>query len=201
MGANQDELGGQVGANLASFVERSGAARPFGSYLEFLNKHPGRAALLAGGLGAGVGVAAAKLKGQDPQRLGLLGGAAGTSAAALASYLMHRNNKQASFYGGQADSLGFVQSAVSRDPHITYQTKSEIIPALERLDPAQLAELAGMLRVFAGASVGALVGRFLMRLGVFGSGVMGVLGGLVGGGMLGPQRNSIGQLMDRSGVF
>ena len=199
MGSNQDALSGKLGAGLPGAIDRSGALRPIGAYMEFLHNHPGRAALLGAGLGTGAGALAGAVTGRDPSKTSLVGLMAGGGLAGLASYLMQRNlsmAKQSSMLDG-GDSLGFLQSRLMGDPGMSFQQKSALIPALEQLDHAQLRELVSLIKLAAGAGIGMLISRYLMGLGLIGTGIGGLLGGIVGSGLLGPSRNAIGQAQDR----
>lgn len=183
--------------------------KPLGSYLASFHQNPGRAALLSAlGLGA-AGLGFGAMTDRNPYLMGALGaglgGLGGYGLAKLIQSNVRRRERpmellKASMYieGGE-DPMSYIQSRLFADDTMMPPRKSSLLMAVQQLPPAQLMQLADVLRATFGAAVGYIVGRFLLNMGGVGTGVASGLGGLIGlasggGGQL--PRNAMGLSVD-----
>lgn len=82
----------------------------------------------------------------------------------------------------------FVNNLVLADPSLNFVQKSELNSFVNRLPASQKNELAGLLRAAGGASVGAIVAKYLLKRGFTGVILMSIAGGVIGN-MLGGNKN------------
>lgn len=194
-----------IGSSLPNMAGDRAVLRPLGNFLSTLGYSPAKSllyGLLAGGAaGAGVGFL-------NPRHsmLGsaLLGAGIGGAGAYGLSSLMQGNmnakrrawkeermrSKMASSSGGALDE---VARRLAADYSLSGGQKSLLIQMLESVSGHQAEALASALRFAGGASVGMLVARFLLGLGMGGSALMGILGGTGALAMLGGGQNAYGQ--------
>jgi hypothetical protein len=157
---------------------------------DFLGKHRDNAVrttygnALGYGAGAGAlgGLTIALLRGSDsPLRDALIGAGLG---AGLGLYARRSNenigknianmHKQSSF-----SDLSFIQQKIMSEPGLDSNTKDRMIRQVRSLPESQISEISRLLKTAFGASVGAILSRFL------GGGFWGALGGAILGGVVG----------------
>jgi hypothetical protein len=171
-----------------------GAKEKLGPYFasagNFLGKHRDNAVnttygnALGYGAGAGAlgGLTVALLRGSDsPLRDALIGAGLG---AGLGFYARRSNEnvaknianmqKQSSF-----SDLNFIQQKIMSESGIDSGTKERMIRQVRSLPESQISEISRLLKTAFGASVGAILARFL------GGGFWGTLGGSILGGVVG----------------
>jgi hypothetical protein len=145
---------------------------------------------LAGGGALGYGLGKLLDKFSDDEEEGTrpwLGGALGAVAGGLGGHLLGAlREKAAALLGATNDDVTYVQWRVRSDPSLSSPEKQAIASALRQLGTADLAELADLLRTAAGAGVGLLVAKFLMKAGLGGMLLGALTGGFVGARMGGP---------------
>ena len=189
-GTTEGSLEYQLGAKIPQLLQGKQTLAPVGNWVENSEKNPLRSGMLgslAGGVGgAGLGL----LLGKDPQTSAILGGAGVGGASWLIGTLLNmqrkrlherQNGKRASFYGNSsADPSGYVSSRIALDPKIGFNEKTQLFGLVDKLSDGQTQELAKLLRSAGGAAIGALVAKYLLRMGLTGTVLGAVLGGTIG---------------------
>lgn len=189
-GTTEGSIEYQLGAKIPQLLQGKQTLAPVGNWVENSEKNPLRSGMLgslAGGVGgAGLGL----LLGKDPQTSAILGGAGVGGASWLIGTLLNmqrkrlherQHGKSASFYGNSsADPSGYVSSRIALDPKIGFSEKTQLSGLVDRLSDGQTQELAKLLRSAGGAAIGALVAKYLLRMGLTGTVLGAVLGGAVG---------------------
>lgn len=92
--------------------------------------------------------------------------------------------------------LRYISERILRDAALPEEAQSELMAALGRLKADQANDLAGLLRASAGAGVGVLVARYLLRLGLVGTSIFALLGAGLAFGLGRKNRNAFGERAD-----
>lgn len=187
-GTTEGSLSYQLGAKIPQLLEGKQSLAPVADWMDRAEANPWRSGLYGGLAGAAGGAILGHLLERDPAVAAMLGAGGAGGGAWLIGTLMnlrkqklreqHHLQKAASFYGhSTTDPQAFILARVAQDPSIGFQAKSQISQSLDQLTAGQISDLAKLIRTAVGAGVGALVAKYLLRLGLGGT----ILGALVGG--------------------
>ncbi len=187
-GTQEGSLAYQMGAKIPQLLEGKQSLAPVADWMERAEGNPWRSGLYGGLVGAGGGALLGHLLDRDPTQAAMLGAGGVGGAAWLVGTLLNMQKqkarehraiaKAASFYGqSSTDPSAFVLQRVAQDPALSFQAKSTISESLQQLSDGQVASLAKLLKTVVGAGVGAIVAKYLLRLGLGGT----ILGAIVGG--------------------
>ena len=113
--------------------------------------------------------------GEGPAWSKMLAAALGVGGAGLGAYTGRNYTKQASM-GGSGSQIA---TMLSGDPSLSFSDKADLLRSINLLNMMQQQQLASVLRTAGGAGVGALIAKFLLKMGAGGQ----VAGALIGGSM------------------
>jgi hypothetical protein len=102
-------------------------------------------------------------------------------------------HKQASMFSTTSGDLRYITQRLTEDQTTGQNVKGEIFRALESLTPNQVSILARTIKGIFGASVGAVIARYVAGLGVAGTALGAAAGGLWGFGSPFQSHNAFGQ--------
>lgn len=192
----------RLGAAAPDHLEGRNLLGPVGSYLSSLGNDTLRSLLLGASFGALGGVGYGLGTGRRVLPAALSGSAIGGAGSAALSEVIRAwqsmgtspaQPKQAAAFS--ADPLLAVRAALLADGSVDSESKTALMRMLPELSSVEATQLAGLLRTAAGAGVGVLIARYLLRLGFVGT----VLSALVGGyaaSRFGGTKNFYGQPAD-----
>ncbi len=199
----------QLGSRSADFLSGTRALRPLGNFATGLGRDHVSSALLGGAAGAAFGLGSGLAQGSEhPLARTLAGAGLGATGTLLLSKLMEYRDGQEqaltgkpvprfkySFYGlpGGPNPVQFIQSSLFQDMTLAPGDKSMLMGLLPNLNMSQTQGLSEALRGTAGAGAGALIARYLFKLGMGGQALMALVGGAMGSAMGGSPRNAFGQ--------
>lgn len=177
---NVDSISERIGHKIPQLIEKHPVMAPVGSYLSALGNHTPFATAAGATAGTGLGAALAFMMDRDVGKGALLGAGVGGLGSALASWLMSRPSngvaKQASMV---QDPLMAIQSKLLGDATMGAAQKARLINALGGMSEPDLHSLAMIVRGLSGAAVGAIVAKYLLKLGLIGSIAGAALGGML----------------------
>jgi hypothetical protein len=167
-------------------------ATPAKYWFNSMVENPYKGALI-GGLGtglAGLGVGGLmSLFGSkiSPWKLALLAGSLGAAGSLGGGTIANMNDparkKQASFLLGPDQEI---VAEIARDYTLTSSDKQELARYVDMLPENKKLQLASMLKGATGSTIGVLVARYLMKMGIVGQIVMALAGGMMGMNAFGP---------------
>lgn len=110
------------------------------------------------------------------------------------STVMSMLNKQAFMQDGGAGKAKIIQ-AINSTPGLSFTERSQLIAGVSQLAPNDISQLASTLTGVIGASVGAVVARYLMNRGLIGTVLGAIFGGTIAKSVFGPSipTNDLGQ--------
>lgn len=189
-GTTEGSLEYQMGAKIPELLKNKQVLAPVANWIERAEGNPLRSGMLGAAAGAGGGALLGLLLQKDPRLAALLGAGAAGGGSWLAGTLMNMQRKRlaarglvkpASFYGDlDSDPSEFISTRLAQDSGLSFSDKAQLSGMLNQLSQGQSFELARILRTITGAGVGALVAKFLFRLGIGGTILGSILGGVVG---------------------
>lgn len=174
--------GGMLADQAAYGKPRLKALGNWGS--DFGNNHmmaAGKGALLGALLGAGIG----QWRNKQPGVGAAIGAGAGGLAAGGLSYLAKRSSS----------GIDHITQLIEVDFSLPQQAKSMLVRALSGLNTNQANSLSDLIRSSLGASVGLVVARYLLGLGLIGTAALSALGGAIVYGLGQQGRNAMGERM------
>jgi hypothetical protein len=209
-GTREWTIGYQAGKTLPSWAIGKGMLRPLRYGLDSLGTNhlaAGATGAIVGGL---AGAGSALVSGGNIGRGTLTGAGTGLAGMLLAS--MYARNRLANTPAYQlprparpweekrafaSDPTMVIQQKLMSDGSLSYSDKSIILQQINQLDAGQKSHLADVLRTAMGAGIGVLIARYLLKFGIGGTALLGIIGGAVGSQYFG-NRNAYGQRMDTS---
>lgn len=202
VGFNTDPLTSSLGYDLGTRAPRlaeSTALHPVGRWLSRLGVDTGKAALGGALLGGAIGAGAGAISGRGALPGASVGALAGGGGSALLSALVSLLNrptvKQAFYATGEESPLAFVQQRLFADTSSDSRLRSFVLQSVGGLPPDQLQSLQRLLRGSVTGGAVYLVARYLLQLGVGGSTLLALLGGLAGARSGGGPRDVYGERM------
>lgn len=212
-GSPEGGLGYQAGSRAYDMINGKQFLKPLGGFMNRLG-HDDFSSILAGAgaggvIGAGAGIARGS---ESPGTSAATGAGIGAVGAFLLSKLMAARDNQESnlhsqfpsnvngslkyaFYGlpGGPNPVQFIQTSLFHDMALPPGDKSMLMGLLPNLNVSQAQTLSDSLRGTMGAGAGALIARYLFKLGLGGQALLAMVGGAVGSSFGGLPRNATGQ--------
>jgi len=191
-GTTEGSLEYQLGAKIPELLKDKQVLAPVADWIDRAEGNPLRSGMMGAAAGAGGGALLGLLLQKDPRMAAMLGAGAIGGGSWLAGTLMNMQRrrqaerarglvKPASFYGDlDSDPSEFISTRLAQDSGLSFSDKAQLSGMLNQLSQGQAFELARILRTITGAGVGALIAKFLFRLGIGGTIVGSILGGVVG---------------------
>lgn len=189
-GTLEGSLEYQLGTKVPQLLQGKQSLEPVADWMDNSERNPLRSGMFGALAGAAGGAGLGVLLGRDPQTSALLGGAGVGGASWLLGTLLNMQRrklrekqmgKQASFYGNSsADPSSYISSRIALDPKLGFSEKTQLSGMINKLSDGQTQELAKLLRAAGGATIGALIAKYLLRLGLTGTVLGAILGGAVG---------------------
>lgn len=189
-GTTEGSLEYQLGAKIPQLLQGKQTLAPVGDWIDNAEGNPLRSGMFGTLAGAAGGAGLGVLLGKDPQTSALLGGAGLGGASWLIGTLLNMQRKRlrekqmgkhASFYGNSsADPASYVSSRIALDSSLGFTEKTQLSGLVDKLSDGQTQELAKLLRAAGGAAIGALVAKYMLRLGLTGTVLSAILGGAIG---------------------
>jgi len=184
-GTTEGSLEYQLGAKIPELLAGKQTLKAVPDWIERAHANPLRSGMMGAGAGAGVGALLSILLQKDPRLGAMLGAGALGGGSWLAGTMMNLKHKQqakqASFYGNSGSSpASFISNKIAQDGGLSFNEKTQLSGLIGQLSDGQTGELAKLLRTITGAGVGALIAKYLLKLGLGGTILSSILGGVVG---------------------
>ena len=98
-------------------------------------------------------------------------------------------------FSSASEAQARIVQAIQNSPGLSFNEKSQLIAGVAQLSSFDLSQLAASLSGYGGATVGAIVARFLLNKGLLGTVLGAIFGGAIAKSIFGPSipRNDLGQ--------
>jgi hypothetical protein len=210
-GSRQWTIGYQAGRSLPDFAMRKGMLRPLRPLIDSLGTNNVGSGLLGAAAGGVIGAGAALAGGGSVGRGALVGAGTGMAGMLLASLYAQnrlRNTRfyqeprpaepwrdKVAFYAGTPDGSQAIMQKLMSDYSLSSADKSTLQREVGKLNHSQLGELSRVVGGAVGAGIGALIARYLLKMGVGGTALLAIAGAAIGG-QFSSLRNAYGQRSD-----
>ena len=210
-GSRQWTIGYQAGRSLPDYAMRKGMLRPLRPLIDSLGTNNVGAGLMGAGIGGVIGAGASLAGGGSVGRGALVGAGTGMAGMLLASlYAQNRLHNtrfyqtprpaepwrdKVAFYAGTPDGSQQILQKLMGDYSLSAMDKNTLSQAVGKLDHSQLSELSQLVGPAVGAGIGALIARYLLKMGAGGTALLAIAGAAIGGQFSG-LRNAYGQKAD-----
>ena len=212
-GTREWTLGYTAGSHLPSAAINAGMLRPLRPVIDSLGTNHLRSGAIGAGVGAAAGAGMSAVLGGDPTRGAVAGAGVGGLGMLLASmYARNRLNNipryqeplpevprtKAAFYALSTPADSDIEDRVMEDGSLSYIDRSTILRYVNQLSPQHKNELSRLIGPIVGAGVGAAIARYLLQMGIGGTGLLSIIGAVVGHSMTSSPMNAFGQHTDAS---
>jgi len=137
---------------------------------------------LAGGgaLGYGIGKLMDRFGDDEESDYGTRGALIGAALGGLGGTMLGGMREKVAYATQGSGDLDYIRMRIFQDSQLGSSDRQTLLSGVSRLSASDLSDLEETLRTMAGAGIGALIARFLMRAGLGGTLLGAAIGGLLG---------------------